>query len=120
MIPKKLRETLSQGIISPTDAYTYLLLREHAEGNHSIRILRATIAADLGFQCLESVSEHLKSLRAAGLIRTNRTQGGGSEYILLAEDQPNQSKHRCVTVVQHAPLTHQQMQDLVREMRRFQ
>ena len=118
MIPRELREALSQGIISPTDACTYLVLRERAEGNHSIRIMRSALAADLGSHCRETVGKHLKNLVSAGMIRINRTQGGGNEYILLAEDQPNQSEHRCVTVVRHAPLTHQQ--DPARETRRFQ
>jgi hypothetical protein len=97
MIPKKIREAVQERRITPANAYVYLVIRELAEGNHSIRIMRSVLADAAGYECLESVSENLKSLARAGLIEIKRSQYGGNEHILLAEDQPN---HRRTLVVQ--------------------
>jgi len=88
MIPKKIREAVQERRITPANAYVYLVIRELAEGNHAIRVMRSVVADAAGYACLESVSEHLKILARAGLIEIKRSQYGGNEHLLLAEDQP--------------------------------
>jgi DNA-binding MarR family transcriptional regulator len=85
MIPKKIREAVQQGRITPANAYVYLVLREFAGGGRSVKIMRSVLADATGYACLESVSEHLKKLVAAGLIEVRRSQSGGNEHILEVE-----------------------------------
>ncbi len=112
MIPKKISEAVQQRQITPANAYVYLKLRELAAGNRSIKIMRSVLAYATGYACLESISEHLKSLAAAGLIQIKRSQYGGNEHLLLAEDELS---HRRTLVVQEPTVIGPEYGNPVRE-----
>lgn len=112
MIPKKISEAVQERRITPANAYVYLVLRELASGNRSIKVMRSVLADAAGYECLESISEHLKSLAAAGLIQIKRSQYGGNEHLLLAEDEPN---HWRTIVVQEPTVIGPEYGNPVRE-----
>jgi len=115
MIPKKIREAVQERRITPANAYVYLVLREFADGGRSVKIMRSVLADAAGYECLESVSENLKSLARAGLIEVRRSQYGGNEHLLLAEDQP--SNHRRTLVAQKPTVIGEEYGNPVREER---